>query len=151
MKTQRILFWGLTALLLGWLANNAVAGERPSQTRTVMRQKLVYSANIIEGITLEKYDLVVSNATKMANMNLTNTWHQTGNKDYYEAARKFELDIIGLIDSATAKDTTAVQSAYTRVTADCIACHRICRKQQIRLPDGSLPAAPAKPPVGTRK
>jgi len=45
-----------------------------------MRQKLVYSQGILQGMALEKYDLVSRNALHMRNMSKSNFWlfHQRG-------------------------------------------------------------------------
>jgi len=129
MKNTQLLAWGLVGLLGASTAGTGMA-QKVTPTEIFMRQKLAYSQNIVEGIALEKYDLVVTNATKIWRMTQTNAWLSTKNIIYESKTDKFQKDVAALVDAARTKDTRVMLVAYSKVTADCVSCHQTCRREQ---------------------
>ena len=119
----------LFSLTVGWAAE----GTHP--TRDFMRQKLGYSQGLLEGITLERYDLVVSNATLLRNMNLTNAFLMLRNPYYLEKITNFQLKVDGLIKAGKDKDLGAATDAYSVTVGACISCHKLFRVDQFRRED----------------
>jgi hypothetical protein len=135
MKTRSIFTWGVVSLL-GVLCVSQVLAQKVKPTEKVkpitifMRQKLDYSQSILEGIVLERPDLIVTNGTKLWRMSQANTWRALNNPLYTEKSTKFQDDVLVLIDSARANSNPEILEAYSRVTADCIDCHQNCRRTQ---------------------
>jgi hypothetical protein len=103
--------------------------ERPTQP--FMRQKLIYAQGILEGITLEKYDLVITNATRLRDMSQTNAFLRLGNPGYLERMTNFQHAVDRLKAAATEQSLQRAEEAYSQVTASCIECHRFFRRDQV--------------------
>ncbi|GEM_PF-513723 len=113
-----------------------------SATAVFMRHKLSYSQRIIEGIALENYDEIVTNAIHIWDMSQTNTWVVVKNPDYAARTANFQKDVLALIQEAHLKDTPGVLDVYARVTADCVYCHQTCRRAQFIRAQPQHPAQP---------
>jgi Cytochrome C' len=100
------------------------------ELRGFMRQKLVYSEGILEGMTLEKYDLVSKNAIRLRNMSQSNIWVKARNADYLRYTTNFQKSADALALAAADKNLDAVTDAYNKVTKNCVECHRLVRQEQ---------------------
>jgi hypothetical protein len=96
-----------------------------------MRQKLIYSQGVLEGITLEKFDLVLTNAALLRDMSQTNVYLRLGNPDYKEHSTSFQRSVDALKVAAKNKDLDAATKAYVRLTESCVDCHRLFRREQL--------------------
>jgi hypothetical protein len=107
---------------------------RPKTTRTqgFMRQKLNYSQGILEGIVTEKYDLVITNAILLRNMNLTNAFFALGNRNYRANIVSFQEKVDSLVKAGTGKNREGAAEAYSQMVGSCINCHREFRLDQFR-------------------
>lgn len=103
-----------------------------SQTIAFMRQKLVYSDRILEGLVLDKLDLVSTNAVLLRNMNLTNAFLTLNNADYLRAITNFQNRADFLIVSAKQGDLERSTEAYALLTKSCVNCHQQFRRDQFR-------------------
>lgn len=131
---KMILGSALLALVIStyvWAADNAAPRkERPTQP--FMRQKLDFARGILEGVTLERYDVVTTNAVALRNMALNNFFLTMGNQQYRLAITNFQARVDTLLESAKEKNLEASTEAYTRVVRGCIECHRQFRLQQFK-------------------
>jgi hypothetical protein len=103
-------------------------------TRDFMRLKLSYNQGIIEGITLEKYDLVITNAVSLRNMNLTNAYLALKNPYYVENMTNFQAKVDGLVKAARGKNLEKSTESYSEVVSSCVACHKLFRRDQFLQP-----------------
>jgi hypothetical protein len=112
----------------------AAEKEAPKQrsTQPFMRQKLAYANGILEGITLEKFDLVVTNAALLRDMSHTNSFFILGNPEYVTRSKAFQAAVDSLAAAAKDRDSAKATEAYHRVTAGCINCHQAFRREQNR-------------------
>jgi len=129
MKRKAILT-AAAVLLLSVLLVNSAETKKVKPTQLFMRQKAAYSQKIIEGIVLEHYDEVATNAVRMWRMSQTNAWTLLKSPDYKEMSVKFQVDTSALITAAHTSNSVEVLDAYNRVTADCVACHQHFRPEQ---------------------
>jgi hypothetical protein len=120
---------GVAGLFAFSLVGGPVTKEHP--TRPFMRQKLSYSQGILEGITLERYELVVSNAVLLRNMNLTNLFLEMGNPYYRSNITSFQLKVDALLTAAKVKNPDSILEAYSEVVGSCTACHKEFRLEQL--------------------
>jgi hypothetical protein len=127
---------GICAAFLGTVLVLAAPGQGTHPTREFMRLKLGYSQGILEGITLEKYDLVVSNATLLRNMNLTNAFLALRNPYYLDNMTNFQARVDNLIKAGKDKDLGAATDAYSLTVGACINCHKLFRLDQFRESQG---------------
>ena len=95
-----------------------------------MRQKLAYSQGIIEGLALEKFDLVSKNALRLRNMTDSNFWFRMRQPDYMQLTTNFQKSSLALYTAAIEKNLDVATDAYAKMTRDCVECHRIVRLEQ---------------------
>ncbi|MDD5140766.1 MAG: hypothetical protein PHY43_10960 [Verrucomicrobiales bacterium] len=130
MKAKWISSVVLATLVVSGLFAADVVQKKMSPTEIFMRQKLGYSEKIVEGITLENYDLVISNGYRLMLMTQSNVWVETKDAVYLEKTAHYRGDVVAMVDAARASNTWDVLTAYTKVTADCVDCHQTFRREQ---------------------
>jgi len=128
MKTK-IVTLGVAAVT-SMLGGAPLAAQEITPMRAFMRQKLTYSQNIIEGISLERQDMVLTNATKLMYMTKSNVWMELKVDGYLEQTRKFQDDVIVLGNEARARSNPGMLKAYAKLTGGCIECHQAYRSAQ---------------------
>ena len=145
MKTNVMISAAVIALGAWGLVNQLSHGaERPrsNSSQLFMRQKMVWSQAIMEGLTLEKFDLVSKSAIRMRDMTLSNAWLKVKNPDYMQQTTNFYKNVDALYFSAVDKNLDAATEAYVKVARNCIECHRVVRAEQRKV------AVPAVRPAG---
>ena len=118
------------ALIAGAPGVSPAQIQKQKPTREFMRQKLNYSQGILEGLTLEKYDLVVTNAVLLRNMNVTNAFLALNNPIYRGHISNFQANMDGLARMAKDKNLEGATDAYARVAKNCVQCHQQFRREQ---------------------
>jgi hypothetical protein len=96
-----------------------------------MRQKLDFSRGLMEGMVLERFDLIVKNTVQLRKMNQTNVWIQTTNALYIEKMTNYQARLDQLFIVANDRDVEATSLAYGNVVKSCVECHRVVRKEQL--------------------
>jgi len=117
---------------LALAASNGLA-QKNSTTQEFMRQKLVYADGVLQGLTLEKYNMVLTNAIRLRNMNMTNAFVKLGNAQYQEQIHKFQKSVEALASSAQEPSLEHATAAYTKVIESCMDCHKVFRREQFVL------------------
>lgn len=116
------------SILMFSLAANAAEVVKPTQV--FMRQKLTYAQGVLEGITLDKFDLVLTNATKLRDMTLTNAFVLLGNRDYQGYKANFQTSVDALTAAAKEENHEKATEAYVKMTQSCFECHKTFRREQ---------------------
>jgi len=129
MKKIHIVTLGVAAAT-SLLAAGPLVAQEITPMQAFMRQKLTYFQNIIEGISLERQDMVLTNATKLMYMTKSNAWMELKVDGYLEQTRKFQNDVIGLGNEARLRSNPGMLKAYTKVTGGCVECHQVYRPAQ---------------------
>jgi Cytochrome C' len=120
----------LMAAIALFMASHGLAQKPQRPTQPFMRQKLVYAQGILEGITLEKFDLVITNATLLRDMSTTNAFLILRNPSYMERVTYFQAAVDRLKAAATEQSLQRATEAYAQVTSSCVECHRYFRRDQ---------------------
>jgi len=102
------------------------------EARMFMRTKLAWSGVVLEGLTLEKFDLVSINAIRLRNLTQSNLWFVLQQPDYLIQTTNFQQSADALYMAAVDKNLDAAAEAYTKVMRNCVDCHRLVRKEQRR-------------------
>lgn len=133
MKRTVILGMGLIALAV-WGVNlqlgHAAEGKRRAETQTFMRMKLAWSQNILEGLTLEKFDAVSKNSIRLREMTASNAWFVIRQPDYMTSTTNFQKSVDALYLAAVDKNLDGATEAYQKVMKRCVECHRLVRLDQ---------------------
>jgi uncharacterized Fe-S radical SAM superfamily protein PflX len=135
MHKHRIFFPVVVTVLLTFAFAWAAEKERP--TKSFMHKKLVYSQGILEGLTLEKYDLVITNATLLRNMNFTNHFTKMSDPYYAKDIAEFQTKVDLIIKGAKDRLLEGSTEAYMKMLESCVTCHKECRVDQIRRPNST--------------
>ncbi len=126
---RKLIIPGIAAAIL--IVSTTLAADRPTQP--FMRQKSAYAQGLLEGITLEKFDLVLTNALKLRDMSATNAFLILRNPDYLTRITNFQVSVDALIANAKQQNQTATFEAYVKVAENCMDCHRYFRREQFRI------------------
>lgn len=115
------------------VTSRAAVGQPAPQRAAMqafMRQKLVSSQSLLEGLTLEKFDLVQKSAIRLRKMTQTNSWSTSRNVLYLERMTNYQASLDVLWEAASRQDLAAATDAYAQVTRNCVECHRVVRVDQ---------------------
>ncbi len=124
-------------LVLMWLTIELARAEQT--TRVAMQRKLGYAQGVLEGLTLGKFDLVLTNSMQLRDFSQTNAFSATRNVTYLESATNFLRRVDALSQAANAQNLERATQAYEDVTRSCIECHAVFRREK------SLKARPTVP------
>jgi len=133
MSRKKITFFSALLLGLGLPALSTLGQPPERPTQPFMRQKLVFASGVLEGITLEKFGLVLTNATALRDMSQTNAFLRLRNPNYLELSTNFQANVDALIAAAKAKDLSAATAAYQKTAESCVECHKSFRREQFIL------------------
>ena len=112
--------------VLIWLAIRSEAPDTPN-TREVMKLKLSYAQNVLEGIATEKTELIVGNAQKLSALSKAGGWRVNVTPEYQLFAAEFRRHADAVARAARDKNLDASSLAYFQMTMSCINCHRYMR------------------------
>jgi hypothetical protein len=133
-KSDRLIRAGLAGTLIATgLVFSLVAAETSSRrtaTQTFMRMKLAWSQAALEGLTLEKFEVVSQNAIRMRDMTQSNQWFTMKQPDYLARTTNYQKSVDALYMAAVDKNLEAATEAYTKVARNCVECHRLVRTEQ---------------------
>jgi hypothetical protein len=133
MKFPTITHSWFVAVGAGLLAFAFVAAEKgPARkaTEAFMRGKMVRSDLILQGLVLEKFDLVAKNATQLRDMTHSNLWYTMRQPDYLAQTTNFQKSVDALYMAAVDKNLDSATEAYMKVARTCVDCHRLVRSEQ---------------------
>ncbi|NND97273.1 MAG: hypothetical protein HKN47_08100 [Pirellulaceae bacterium] len=118
------------------VANRNRAADPPkkpaSKVSPLMYMKLDKSKSILEGLTLEDYDQIGSNARSLKLLSLESGWNVMQTKTYQRHGDDFRR-ICDMIDEAAGeKDIHRAALGYVALTVSCVECHSYMRKQNLQ-------------------
>lgn len=127
MKTKLVAVM-LTAFLAAGLALGLAQSSKKSRaTKEFMRDKLELAQGILEGLSVENYDLIISRAQKLSAMSQEADWRVFENPDYEQQSLAFRRNVDALTKAAKNKNLDGATLAYVRVTMSCVECHKYVR------------------------
>jgi len=122
----------LAATVLAISLIGAETKPKREATQTFMRMKLAWSQAALEGLTLEKFDVVSQNAIRMRDMTRSNLWFTMKQPDYLAHTTNYQKSVDALYMAAVDKNLEAATEAYMKVARNCVECHRLVRTEQRR-------------------
>ena len=134
----------IAALLL--ILIGAVAQTRKSTpTKEFMREKLAQSQKVLEGITLEDYQLILVHSQKLSAMSPSADWKLFQNPEYLEQSAAFRRYADTLTQAAQERNLDRATVAYLGLTMSCVECHKFVRGRRVAgIETTAPPAVPAK-------
>ena len=126
MKTKLIAVM-LAAFLAAGLALSLAQNKKSRATKEFMRDKLELAQGILEGLSIENYDLIISRSQKLSAMSQEADWKAFENPDYEQQSLAFRRNVDALTKAARNKNLDGATLAYVRVTMSCVECHKYVR------------------------
>ena len=136
MNSHFLLVSLILALLLAGTKFTYAQPEKESGVKTAMRQKVTYSQQVLVGITLEDYGLIVNNAQKLVELSNKTNWYSRQVPEYELFLNEFRRYAQELTKAGQQKNLDAASHAYVQMTLSCVSCHKFIRQSS---GTGSLP------------
>lgn len=143
MKTG-LLALGLVAVLAAGMLGLSGQSKRQRAVKEFMRDKLELSQKVLEGLSMEDYDLIAAKALKLTAMTQEADWRAFENPDYEQQSAMFRRQVEALARAAKNKNLDGATLAYVRMTMSCVECHKFVRGKVVAAL-GRDPAAPGSP------
>ena len=89
-----------------------------------------YSKNILEGLSLEQYDLIEKNAKALKVLSQAAEWEVPtipNATDYVAMTSEFQRYADDLVRSAKQSNIDGATLAYVKLTMNCVQCHKFVR------------------------
>ena len=93
-----------------------------------MRAKLVHSQKVLEGLTLEDFNLIAKHAQELSLLSQAAQWQVLQTPDYLHQSREFRRVADRLTESARQKNLDGATLAFTELTTECVHCHKYVRR-----------------------
>src|SRR5271165_2880605 len=107
------------------------ASQQKNQNRSeFMRRKLEYSKNVLEGLSLEQYDLIEKNAKALKVLSQAAEWEVPmipNATDYVAMTSEFQRYADELVRCAKQSNIDGATLAYVKLTMNCVQCHKFVR------------------------
>ena len=110
--------------------NDAVAPISKSHLTPLMQLKLDRSKAILEGLTLENFDMIKSNARGLRLLSTESGWNVIQTKEYASQSRDFQRSTDLVADAAEEGDINRAALGYVALTMRCVECHSYMRKHR---------------------
>lgn len=135
MKRFLLLLTGITVFAFSIHAQPPKDPATPSPTRLtpLMRMKLDKSKAILEGLTLEDFDKIASNARSLRLLSTESGWGVIQTKEYRAQSRDFQRAADLIAEAAGEKDIHRAAMGYVALTVRCVECHSYMRKHRVEL------------------
>lgn len=106
----------------------------PAQNKTkesVMKKKLTYAQQLLEGLALSDFAKLKSAADQLVELRHQPGWSAMQTRDYQVYSGDFQRELEALQKSAKNKNIDAAALAYVDMTLTCIKCHQHVREEAI--------------------
>jgi cytochrome c556 len=134
MKRLIVQALWLTALLLVVAAHHwttRASQPEPKRTRAeFMRQKLDFAKDVLEGLSLERFDTIEKGGKALKRLSESAEWEVTtipAVNDFVMFTTDFQRHADELVKQAKAKNIDGATLAYVKLTMGCVQCHKFIR------------------------
>ena len=119
----------VAALLHGSRPGAEEPGIRPDQVAIFMRAKLAHSQNVLEGLTVEDYELIDKGAQQLSLASEDASWQVLQTEDYARQSAEFRHSCDRLRKAARERNLDGAALAWMEVTMKCVPCHKYVRDE----------------------
>ena len=115
----------LRCLIIAALALSASgAGAQTPRTGRVMREKLLHSQRILQGVTTSDWALLQRETQALTAVTKSPTWTELITPELRPWAGGFQKALSDLSQAVDRRDYDAAGASFTALTAACVACHK---------------------------
>jgi len=106
------------------------ADDATKQFSAFMRMKLEKSKQILEGLSLENYELVERSAKQLKLYSMESGWNAIQTNEYTMQSRDFRRACDVIVAAASEQDINRAALGYVALTVRCVECHSYMRHHQ---------------------
>jgi len=103
-------------------------GDEKSALQKLMRKKLESAQKVLEGLSLNDFDLVAKQADELIQISKAAEWRVLKTPQYEMNSNDFRRAAETMIQQAKAKNTDGIALAYVDMTLSCVRCHKYVRE-----------------------
>jgi hypothetical protein len=122
------LWFSAAAVVAGALLLRSAAAEQKPGLSQFMRPKLTHSQRLLEGLSLENYELIAREARALRTLSETADWQVLPSIEYVRYSADFQRLCNEMIRHANGKNLDGASLAYLQLTLNCIECHKHVRQ-----------------------
>lgn len=119
----------MAVLLHGSRPGAEEPGTRPDQVAGFMRAKLAHAQNVLEGLTVEDYELIDKAAQELSLASEDASWQVLQTEDYARQSAEFRRSCDSLRKAARERNLDGAALAWMEVTMKCVQCHKYVRDE----------------------
>jgi hypothetical protein len=112
------------------ICGSALPGQTP-ETGLLMREKLRYSQDLLEGLMVTDFSQISRSAESLTATASLPAWAILRTPEYDRYTQAFLKSTQKLKETAAARDSDAAFMAYTAMTMSCYQCHKYIKGQRI--------------------
>ncbi len=127
MKIARKLLAPATVLFAVLLVAGFGQAQQRDNVRPFMRAKLVHSQKVLEGLTIENFELIAKSAGQLEVLSQDVAWQVLQTAEYRQQSLEFRRATQSLKLAADEESIDGAALAYVDVTMKCVKCHQYVR------------------------
>ena len=127
MKHGLFILTAISIVALLWAGLARTAPPQVNDVKEFMRVKLGYAQKVLEGLTLEDFDLIAKSSQEMNLLSKATNWQVLQTPEYLRQSQDFQHATEALTEAAKKKNLDGAALAYVEVTMKCINCHKYVR------------------------
>ena len=123
-------FLGLIAVIAFLTFTRADLANQAHTRREFMRQKLDFSKEVLEGLSLEQFAPIERSARALKKLSEAAEWEVPtipNATDYVALTTEFQRSCDDLLKQAKAHNIDGATLAYLKITMTCVQCHKFVR------------------------
>lgn len=120
------VFMAVVAVLSLWAWR--VDAQEADKVAIFMKAKLEHSQKVLEGLTMQDFDLIAKHSQEMALLSQASTWQVLQTPEYHDRSVEFRRSVDALTEAARKKNLEGAALAYVDATMKCVSCHKYVRK-----------------------
>ncbi len=105
--------------------------KEPKGVKELMHKKLVSSQKILEGISLNDFKIVATNADDLIDISKQTEWRVLKTPQYEVHSNEFRRNAENLIKNSKDKNLDAAALSYVELTLTCVRCHKYVREERM--------------------
>lgn len=126
-----LVFTILAVCLKANSPQSPVDASPPTKLTPLMQMKLDKSKAILEGLTMEDFDKIRSNARSLRLLSTESGWNIIQSEEYAAQSRDFQRATDIIVAAAEEKDIHRAAMGYVALTVRCVECHSYMRKHRV--------------------
>lgn len=123
---------------LAWLAAVVVVGavllyqehgrtQEQGQVQDFMRLKLEHAQRVLEGVTLEDFELIAKHSQEISLLSQAASWRVLQTPEYLQQSMEFRRVADALTAEAKERNLDGAALKYVDLTLKCVNCHKYVR------------------------